>query len=463
MKWLFVLLFFLTSCNTVSSAQSETDQDDYQRIILYPGNLSLVNDFRSADLQEGENRLTATGLPAYNLESSLLNLNIDAEVLSQYYREQRHGMEQIIKNLEGEEIRLVSDTGQKIEGKLISYHNGVAQIEREDEKWITISNLHNYHLITDAGRIEHQKLPSANWKIDVEESGTYEYNIRYLLRGLTWQPEYKLHVDEDEEQLDFLFTATVKNHINSDFNNSELVFVAGDIQLRPGREPRMHYEGAGEEIAMDAAAAREVSREEAFEYFRYVLPGRHNIEKQEHHTFTLEKSGELEARKRYRDNLPGFGSQQTETRHFNTGFVLQNTEEFGLGMLIPAGRISVYQEYNGGDQLLGQDQIRQKAVGEEVFAQTGRSSNVTWSQRQISVDQTPEQATTEEREITLNNRSDRDVEIELELRLGIRDAIEETDMEYEELTARSFLFTVPIPAESEVTHNLKLKREDRQR
>lgn len=463
MKWLFVLLFFLTSCGSVATAQSETDHEDYKRIILYPGNLSLVNDLRSAELQEGENRLTATGLPAYNLESSSLNLNIDAEVLSQHYRQQRNGMEQIFRNLEGEDIQLVSDTGQEIEGNLFSYRNGIAQIETEDEKWITVSNLHNYHLITDAGRVEHEELPSANWRVNADAPGTYEYNIRYLLRGLNWQPEYKLHVDEDEEQLDFLFTATIQNYINSDFKNSELVFMAGDIQLQPGREVPTQYDRAEDEVVLSGYAVGDVSREEAFEYFRYVLPGRHNIEKQEHHTFTLESSDGLEARKRYRDNLPGFGSQQTDTRHFNTGFVLQNTEEFGLGMLIPAGRISVYQEYNGGDQLLGQDQIRQKAVGEEVFAKTGRSSNVTWSQRQISIDQTPEQATTEEREITLNNRSDRDVEIELELRLGIRDRIEETDMEFEELTARSFLFTVPVPAESEVTHNLNLKREDRRR
>lgn len=451
-----------TACAPASLANNQEESKEHKRIILYPGNLSLVNKFGSTELEQGENTVNIGGLPAHSLESSSLFLYIDARVLSQNYREEKYGMHHIYRQLEGEDVHLISDAGREIKGTLISYRNGVARVETDDETWVTISNLHQYQLITEAGKAEHEDLPAITWNVDAEEDGDYSYTLRYIMQGLSWQPQYELRVDEDEEQMDFSFTANLRNTADYEFTNSELVFMAGDIQLQPGRVASPQRDYADE--VMQLSGAVNVTREQAFEYYRYVLSGRHTIKQQEHHRFKLEEAHGLDAHKRYRSRLSGFGSQRSETQHFETGFVLQNTEDYGLGMLLPAGRVSVYQQYGDGDQLIGQDQLRQKAVGEEVYVQTGRSSDITWSERQISRDQRPdERVITEEREVTLTNRTDSEVQIELELSLGTNDSIEETSMNYEQLSARNVLFTVSIPADSEITENLKLKREDRRR
>ncbi len=452
---LILLLFTLTACAPASLAANDSNSDS-KRIILYPGGMSLVNIQGSTELDDGENTFTHYGLPSHHVDPASLSLLIDAEIKSQKYRQAGHGLYAMLHDLEGEKITLISSKGHEISGTLLSYQSGVAQLETDDDRIVTLQNIYDYQLVTDSDQTLPTNHPVATWSLYADQQDIYPYTLRYAMRGLSWKPEYELHVDEETEKLDVRLNAVLQNDTDTRFDQTDIVFMAGDIRLADTPHHR------GDEL-MRAEMTHDISRVLAFEYYRYVLSGKHDIGRNETQTFPLEKADGLDAHQRYRGQLQSFGGRQDETRHFETGFVLQNTEEYGLGFLMPSGRISVYQKYKEGQELLGQDHIRQKAVGEEVFAKTGRSSDITWRERQVSMEQGRHGESLEEREITLINRSDRDVDVELALRIGSRDTLHETDMDYEELAARSYLFTVTIPANSEEVRTLKLMREEPRR
>lgn len=457
MIFILLLLLVFSSCTPAVYGQIETENRDYKRIILYPGNISLVNDFGTTDLEAGPNTLTISDLPGSHLQTSSLALLIDAEVHSREFIDNRYGVPNILMGVEGEEITLISTSGEIISGTLLSFKNGVAQIKRDDDTTITLSNLHDYYLVTGPDQHLPETGTAATWNIYADDAGAYPYTIRYLTRGLSWQPEYELLLNENENRLSFHLFADFQNQTNSDFENSELVLMVGDIRLQDTPyQPR-------NEVAAELRAAPDIIRDETFEYYRYVLPEKQNLNRQTTHRFELEQAAGFEANRRYRGHLAGLGRPRHETRHFETGFIVQNTEEYGLGMLLPAGRISVYKAQSGGQELLGQDRINFKAAGEELFIRTGRTSNITWNERQISLEQGRHGEALEDREITITNRSAERVEVELELSLNPRETLHDTDMDYEELSARRFLFTVSVPANAEEVRSMKILRDEPRR
>lgn len=457
MIFITLLLIALSACTPAVYGQIENENQDHKRIILYPGNVSLVNDFGTTDLEEGSNTFTITGLPGSHLQASSLALLLDAEVHSHEFIDSRYGIQNILMGMEGEEITLVSTGGETISGVLHSFRNGIARIKRDDDATITLTNLHDYYLVTEPGQHLPETGSAATWNVYADEPGAYPYTIRYLTRGLSWQPEYELLLNEEEDRLNFRLFADFQNQTDSDFQNAELVLMVGDVRFQDTPyQPR-------DEAAAEMRAAPDIIREETFEYYRYVLPEKQNLKRQTTHRFELEQTADFDANRRYRGQLAGFGRPRHETRHFEAGFVFQNTEEYGLGMLLPAGRISVYKAQSGGQELLGQDRINFKAAGEELFVRTGRSSDITWNERQVSLEQGRHGEALEEREITITNRSAERVEVELELNLNPQDTLHDTDMDYEELSARRFLFTVPVSANSEEVRSLKILRDEPRR
>src|SRR3546814_1502589 len=53
---------------------------------------------------------------------------------------------------------------------------------------------------------------------------------------------------------------------------------------------------------------------------------------------------------------------------------MENKEKQGLGLPLPSGGIALFETVSGADVLVGQDNLRDHAIGEEVEAQLGDST-----------------------------------------------------------------------------------------
>lgn len=95
-------------------------------------------------------------------------------------------------------------------------------------------------------------------------------------------------------------------------------------------------------------------------------------------------------------------------------FRFTNTKAAGLGDPLPAGKVELFQDSPWGRQLIGESQIADKAVGEEVEMGLGRPSGVTIEQK-LASDSTRKTASTA---LTIRNANPFPVRFELEFPTG---------------------------------------------
>src|SRR3546814_20470304 len=57
---------------------------------------------------------------------------------------------------------------------------------------------------------------------------------------------------------------------------------------------------------------------------------------------------------------------------------MENKEKQGLGLPLPSGGIALFETVSGADVLVGQDNLRDHAIGEEVEAQLGGSAQLQY-------------------------------------------------------------------------------------
>src|SRR3546814_14655076 len=65
---------------------------------------------------------------------------------------------------------------------------------------------------------------------------------------------------------------------------------------------------------------------------------------------------------------------------------MENKEKQGLGLPLPSGGIALFETVSGADVLVGQDNLRDHAIGEEVEAQLGDSAQLHYRQDRLSED-----------------------------------------------------------------------------
>src|SRR3546814_9251382 len=63
---------------------------------------------------------------------------------------------------------------------------------------------------------------------------------------------------------------------------------------------------------------------------------------------------------------------------------MENKEKQGLGLPLPSGGIALFETVSGADVLVGQDNLRDHAIGEEVEAQLGDSAQLQYRLERLS-------------------------------------------------------------------------------
>src|SRR3546814_16331159 len=63
---------------------------------------------------------------------------------------------------------------------------------------------------------------------------------------------------------------------------------------------------------------------------------------------------------------------------------MENKEKQGLGLPLPSGGIALFETVSGADVLVGQDNLRDHAIGAEVEAQLGDSAQLQYRLERLS-------------------------------------------------------------------------------
>lgn len=249
----------------------------------------------------------------------------------------------------------------------------------------------------------HDKPQMLYWNVRSEWDGDAVVEITYFTSGLSWSADYVCVSDHGEEKMSFDGFVRITNNSGENYENAQVRLVVGTINLvekvadlaRRGfitkKEAKDYFFGVkktadfkpkarrslrgavnGKLALAEAAAPKEIVKEDLSEYFIYTIEGTETIK----HTWSKRmrsfQGKQVPFRIQYRYRPAEYGDQLVRL------FLLRNDEAGSLGTTpLPDGIVRLYRD-NGRDGLsfLTQQQIEYVPIGQEIVLNLGRDPEV---------------------------------------------------------------------------------------
>jgi len=268
-----------------------------------------------------------------------------------------------------------------------------------------------------------------------ETGGTYRVTLTYLAWGFDWQAHYVATLDDrsgpDKQRIKLLSWLTVLNDNNQSFADAELMAVAGTLNITsdfqglaqpPTGEPLrlmcypigstaagspIRYEGAplpspatppvvamADGVIMVTASKRTESlqdlpmavtavEEELGDLKLYRVPERMTVAAKGLKQVAFLQRDDVKAELLYTGSCSAWNSSAGPDAA-TIELVTKNDEEHGLGAALPMGGITIFEPSSAGDLLIGEQNLRDYAVGQDVEIYLGDSTQVYFACKRLT-------------------------------------------------------------------------------
>ena len=224
--------------------------------------------------------------------------------------------------------------------------------------------------------------PTLVVKLDSPVAGKRSAELSYLSAGLSWRADYVAELAGDEGRLDLAGWVTLTNQSGTAYDNARLQLVAGDVNI-----VRQDFVQKGRALPMAAAPAREMAREEVFDYHLYSLGRSTTLRDNQTKQVALLTAAQVPVRKEYL--LTGeswyYQSQASDRgRKQKVAVFLEFDNKVGdLGKPLPKGVVRVYKKDTKGNPIfIGEDAIDHTARNDTVRLRMGNAFDVTANRKQ---------------------------------------------------------------------------------
>ena len=466
-----VLFLFLCLSTQVDAATGPGTMSDTD-LTLFPG-WGWVLDSRTIELEDGQNEVTFPGI-ARQFDPGSLQIGLDGQVISVRTRAEHQGWERIFQSLIGKQIRMVSETGQLVEGEVADFTQGRLYLRKADGRFSLIPNPHTY-------RLELEAVPEADTPgvrldavVAVDRAGSYPVQIYYVANNIAWSLDYSFVLNEDETRAGITGMAQIRNHSGTAFDQVRVRLVAGDVRMSPQHAPQLRA-AVADEVVMSGYSMPEA--EQYADHYVYELPSRLDLPERELYQFPLVSATSVDARKIYRYQVRPFSGTNQDPRRLDVIYAFHNLEEQGLGKPMPAGIVRVYRKTgtdtggspdsgtgrmdegvrSAGMQLLGQDRISHIAKGDRFEVMTGRAFDIRALETVTRHEQVAPRVREETREITLKNEKDENVvaTVVVPLHRNLNVVNESHEPVSESADRRVYEITVPAEGENRLSITIR--------
>lgn len=386
-------------------------------LTVYNQDLALISETRRFELPGGRNKLAIEGLPASLLPQTariggegfrVLEQNFDANLVSQ---------QRLLEASVGQEVRVIRThptTGEEtlVTARLISISQGIV-LQVGDRIETSVPGRLVFDKIPEGLR----EKPTLLAEVESETGGSGELALRYLTGGLSWSADYVAELNEAEDRLDLSALVTLRNNTGSAFDNATLRLVAGQVNLQtrsPQPSPPMMMRAKGammESAAVDMSAPQSVSDRYVYDLARPVTIGARETKQ-----ISLLSADGVAVNKTYRfDGLANAHGGANEIGPVNAAITLEieNGEETGLGLPLPAGIVRVYQADQTASLFLGEDSLNHTPEGEKAELRLGDAFDITARAKHTAVDRISRDTYESEQEIVVENAKDEAVKVEV--------------------------------------------------
>jgi len=189
-----------------------------------------------------------------------------------------------------------------------------------------------------------------------------------------------------------------------------------------------------------------------FEYHMYTLPRKATLADKEIKQISLFEPAGTSINKKY------IYRPEVDPKRVEVTINFKNSEETGLGMPLPAGRIRLFKgDTDGSLILLGEDNINHTPKNEELNIKVGYAFDIAAEENMT--DRTVISNKVDERsfEIELRNHKDSPVTIKVEKSLWDTWEVLDSSLPYTKKDANTIQFNVPVGAEETVKLTYKIR------
>ncbi len=429
-----------------------------------PG-FAMVRHVREYDLQRGISSLrvvdVAAGIDPTTVAFRSLS-QPETRVLEQSFEFDLVSTDKLLERYIGQQVEVEQVRGDGVDiiaGELLGTAGGL-MLRLADGSVQTLNGYQNVRFPSlPEGLITR---PTLLWQLDSPQRGNQQIQIAYQTSGMTWWTDYNLIIDpQDECRMDLSAWVTLVNQSGASYRQATLKLIAGEVNRIQGGRPQTKARFA----TMALAEADSGFSEKAFnEYHLYTL-GRpldlpQNATKQVE-LFPAVGNARCQQLLVIDGSPPWYhGARQlsenlTGARELDAKVIVQfeNTEENGLGIPLPAGRVRVSQldQSDGNLEFVGEDAIGHTPRKDTVTLNTGVAFDVKGSRKQSSfrIDSRARQAW-ESMEIEVRNRKQEPVDVIVNENLFRATSweITESSDEYEKINSNTIQYHLRIPADT---------------
>ncbi len=435
----------------------------YNRYNQIPG-YAVIRQDRTLEIDKGLSELKFTDVAALldptTVRFSSLTDPDGTSVLEQSYRFdllsmgrmlERYIDQTIIHN--GQEVTLMSTAAG---GMLLQLDDGRVQFQ-QGYSGVVFPSL-DESLVTK---------PTLMWQVDANKGGEHETRVSYQTTGITWWADYNLVYTEGKDAnhgtIDIGAWVSILNQSGGSYEDAKLKLVAGDVHRAQPQNQYARFEGMSR---MDTAGKSAGFVEKSFfEYHLYTLGRPTTIPDRSTKQIELfeavngvptEKIMMYDgtAQARWNGNAAMMDQNWGVQSNSKVAVFLRfdNTEENGMGIPLPSGRMRVNQldEADGAYEFIGEEVIDHTPQGETIMIKLGNAFDVVGERRQVSFER-GKRWITETIEVKLRNRKDVPVDVVVQERLyrWSNADIQKISHDYEMLDARTMHVPVTLEPDEE--------------
>ncbi|MCH7771777.1 MAG: DUF4139 domain-containing protein [Bacteroidetes bacterium] len=449
---ILVIIFLLQG-----SIFSQSSDQKSIAVTVYNQNFGVIKDVREIEISSGISEIKITDV-AQLIDPTSVHIKLDGEVIEQNYQYDLVSLDKILRKFVNQNIRLISETNEIVKGKLLSAMGGQIVLEKPEGGLVMLPNVNKYRFSVDYLPEGLITKPTLIWQVNSNSSGKQDVELSYQTKGMNWHAEYVVVLNEDDTELDLNSWVSVDNKSGATYKNAKLKLVAGDINLIQN----INLRGGRQDMYMmtkSSVSNQQFQEKTFFEYHIYNLKRPTTLSNNETKQISLFEASNVAAKKKYfygSTSNRWYWNQQGQ-RKVAVIVEFENSEEYGLGVPMPKGKVRVYKSDGESLEFIGEDLIDHTPKKEKIKLKIGDAFDIVAEEVQTENTQISTKVWEQEFEITFKNRKNENVVIEVERNLGTNWDILKTSIDYKKIDAFRVTFSVPVKADSETKLTFRVR------
>ncbi len=401
-------------------------------------NLAYVRETRSMEVKNGTFNYAITDLPALldPVTSLLVSRSMDFQVLEKYFEFDLTDLNSLLRRAIGTNITVVSEQ-VTIRGTLVASDGNFLFIETSDSVLQVIMRSPNTRISFDNLGQEYARVPTLRILAESQKSGTLEFNLSYLTRGMSWDAEYSALYYEKSSMIDLSAQVAISNNSGKSFMQARLRLMAGELhEVQAPSAPYLQRKTMAEALIVAEEEPTPVS-----EYKIFKLPQLVDLPDRQTRFIRFIHPGKLAVKKQY------IYDYRIDDRGVNVSLTAINDKASGIGIPLPKGTVRIYLA-DDQPEYIGADYLAHTAVDEKIIINIGKAFDLKVERKvleQKKVSKTAEQMTVQ---VELRNHKDEPVEILVREPIPYYRSFEIINSSHPvtERDARNVVFKVPVSA-----------------